>query len=155
MSDVVILGAADAQRAADLHSKAFLESDVWTAKAFQSLLEQDSSLGLAHQVDGKLLSLALFRIAAETGDLLTFAVTPSKRRQGYAKALLSASRPLLASRHVTRITLEVASNNAAAVNFYQTMGFVEDGWRVNYYKQSDGNHRDAILMSRGLSAAPA
>ncbi|MEM1390815.1 MAG: ribosomal protein S18-alanine N-acetyltransferase [Pseudomonadota bacterium] len=155
MSDVVILSAADAQRAADLHRKAFLDSDVWTAKAFQSLLEQDSSLGLAHEARGRIISLALFRIAADTGDLLTFAVTPAKRRQGFAKALLKASLPLLAARGVVRITLEVAQSNSAAINFYQTMGFVEDGWRVNYYKQRDGTHRDAILMSRGLSAAPA
>ena len=155
MKDVIILKASDSERAAELHAKAFFQDDVWTPKAFQSLLAQESSLGVAHESHDQLISLALFRIAVDTADLLTFGVAPSKQRQGWATALLNASQPLLSARNVTRITLEVAQNNAAAVSFYERMGFVEDGWRVNYYKHRDGTHRDAILMSRGVLAGPA
>ncbi|MEM1088078.1 MAG: ribosomal protein S18-alanine N-acetyltransferase [Pseudomonadota bacterium] len=155
MTSVRVLTAKDAERASELHRKAFPQNDVWTPRAFQSLLEQESSLGIAHVGDDQFISLALFRIALETADLLTFAVAPSKQRQGWAAALLNASQPLLSARNVTRITLEVAQNNSAAISFYERMGFVEDGWRVNYYKHGDGTHRDAILMSRGVVADPA
>ncbi|MEO1642697.1 MAG: GNAT family N-acetyltransferase, partial [Pseudomonadota bacterium] len=138
MNKVIILKAADAARAADLHRQAFTETEVWTPNAFQSLLGQETSLGLAHEIDGRLLSLALYRIAIDTADMLTFAVTPSKQRKGLATALLNASQPLLSDRKVARITLEVAQNNSAAIEFYKRMGFVEDGWRVNYYKHRDG-----------------
>ena len=48
---------------------------------------------------------------------------------------------------IARIAVDVRKSNAAALGFYYTRGFKEDGIRKNFYTNPT---EDAILMSRGL-----
>jgi ribosomal-protein-alanine N-acetyltransferase len=74
----------------------------------------------------------------------TIATHPDFRRQGLGKKILVHA--LLAARDegVIRAFLEVRERNEAAQNLYRILGFVEDGRRKEYYKDT---MEDAILMS--------
>lgn len=76
-------------------------------------------------------------------DLQRIAVSPSRRRQGVARALLET---VMAESTGDRMLLEVSATNSAAIAFYAAAGFVEIDRRRRYYK--DGS--DAIVMRASL-----
>ncbi|WP_143435242.1 GNAT family N-acetyltransferase, partial [Henriciella aquimarina] len=88
-------------------------------------------------------------------EILTLAVHPDARRQGLARRLLTAARPLLGQHGVDRLLLDVAADNHGAISFYENCGFVADGRRNNYYSRPDGSRVAAILMSRPIAGHAA
>ena len=84
----------------------------------------------------------------DTADLLRVAVNPDRRRLGVARRLCDA---ILAGvgPACTRVLLEVAADNPAAMALYSRLGFVEIDRRRRYY----GGAVDAVVMERALPAA--
>ena len=83
--------------------------------------------------------LGMHVIAGE-GAVTNIAVSPNRRREGIARALLHAS----ATADVCRITLEVRESNTAARTLYEREGFTCDGVRPRFYEQPT---EDAVLYS--------
>ncbi len=79
-------------------------------------------------------------VIAGEGAVTNIAVSPVRRREGIARALLHAS----AADGVCRITLEVRESNTAARTLYEREGFVCDGVRPRFYEQPT---EDAVLYS--------
>ena len=93
-------------------------------------------------------------------DITNIATLPAYRRQGLARAVLSAlvdgarlhfAQEIQCGEAVCAgemaIHLEVRASNEAAMALYQAFGFVRDGVRRRYYKNPT---EDAVLMSRVL-----
>jgi len=94
-----------------------------------------------------------FCLAASEEDLgyiITMDVLKDYRRHGIASALLEAVEKRLAARKVGEVWLETATDNDAAIAFWQRHGYRKHGLRKDYY--SDG--RDAYTMRKSL-AKPA
>ena len=70
------------------------------------------------------------------------AVDPSVRRRGHGKRLLSALLQQARQQGAIHATLEVGSNNLAAIALYANGGFQSAGTRFKYY--SDGS--DALIQ---------
>jgi ribosomal-protein-alanine N-acetyltransferase len=86
-------------------------------------------------------------------EILTIAVDPAARRNGYARTLLAASKQELAGLGVMRLFLEVAADNLPAVALYEREGFLPVGVRKAYYRRESSPNMDAKLLSCALPAA--
>ena len=76
------------------------------------------------------------------------AVHSDYRKQGIASKLIKKMFNLCKEHQSAYILLEVRANNIPAKNLYEKFGFKSDGIRKGYYKNPDGTHEDAILMSK-------
>ena len=82
--------------------------------------------------------------------LLRIAVDPRQRNAGIGRDLLGAVLARATAARAEHITLEVASENEAAIALYRAAGFVEIGRRAAYYRSPPD---DAIIMRRELPRA--
>ncbi|MCW8842454.1 MAG: GNAT family N-acetyltransferase, partial [Rhodobacteraceae bacterium] len=123
---------------AQLHGAAFSQSRAWSEAEFQDLLVSPLSfvLGDSH-------SFALGRVIADEAELLTIATHPKARRQGLARARLTAFEDMAKARGATSVFLEVAANNKAAFALYTDQGYIQTARRKAYYTDPAGNRVDA------------
>lgn len=61
------------------------------------------------------------------GWVYSLAVDPAHRRRGVGAALLRRLEALLAERGCPKVNLQVRATNAAAVGFYEKLGYVVEG----------------------------
>lgn len=78
-------------------------------------------------------------------ELENVAVLPECRRQGVARALLSALLTQARSLGAHRILLEVRASNQAAIRLYEVNGFHHLARRRDYYRNPP---EDAIILER-------
>ncbi len=130
---------------ATLHAAAFSDSRSWSAKEFSDLLSSPFVFVIAQHG-----GFALGRAIADEAELLTIAVQPNQRRQGLGKTLLKSFERESQTRGATRVFLEVAADNAAAIALYATQTYAVCGHRPNYYTRNDGTQVDACLMDKPL-----
>ena len=145
---VLVLRADDAGRMSQLHMRCF--DDPWSAMSFRGLLLDTSVLTLGVELGGDLVAFVMAQTIAGESDILTVATDPDQRRQGLATTLIGALITRLGERGVSRITLDVAEDNAAARALYRSFGFTEDGRRPRYYTTGRDVPVDAVLMSRNM-----
>ncbi|WP_375210328.1 GNAT family N-acetyltransferase [Hyphomonas jannaschiana] len=131
-----------------LHMRCF--DDPWSAVSFRGLLLDTSILTLGVERDGGLVAFVMAQTIAGESDILTVATDPDLRRQGLATTLIGALINRLGERGVSRITLDVAEDNAPARALYRGFGFTEDGRRPRYYTAGRDVPVDAVLMSRKM-----
>lgn len=123
-------------------------SDRWSAASWSDeladsdhrviLVAEDAATGLA--------GYAVLLIALEDAELLRIGVQPGRRRAGLGSRLMADVLAAAHERHCTRVLLEVAATNDAALAFYDHHGFVLLSRRPRYY--SDG--ADAVVMAHRL-----
>ncbi|WP_299437754.1 GNAT family N-acetyltransferase [uncultured Rhodospira sp.] len=106
--------------------------------------------------EGEPVGMLLVQIAGDTADIVTLAVRPAPwRRQGIGRALLGHAERDIRSLGATRLVLEVADGNAAGTCFYRSCGYQLLNRRRLYYTHGTDLPRDALVMARDLSEAPA
>ncbi len=137
--------AATALRLAAIHAAAF--SAPWDAAAFETLLDQTGVFAI-EAPDG----FILLRAVADEAEILTLAVRPGARRQGLGARLVRDGATMAADRGATRLFLEVADDNAAALGLYTGMGFAGAGRRPGYYARPGGGRQDALILALNLPA---
>jgi ribosomal-protein-alanine N-acetyltransferase len=130
---------------ARIHAAAFPGERGWSAAEFTDLLSQPTV-----RLETSGAAFLLGRIVAGEAEVLTLATDPDARRQGHARRALTAFLATCAEEGVTRIFLEVAADNAAALGLYDREGFVTTGRRRGYYARPGAAAVDAILMERAL-----
>lgn len=93
-----------------------------------------------------------FSMSRRTGDeeeLLLIAVAPQWRHFGAGSALLAQVIENAQDVGVTKIFLEMRSNNPASY-LYHKFGFQQVGVRKNYYKGADSQLYDALTLALAL-----
>ena len=100
--------AAIAARLAAIHTSAFPAP--WDAAAFEALLDQPGVL-VIEDSEG----FILLRAVADEAEVLTLAVRPEARRRGLGARLVREGGAAAAARGATRVFLEVADDNTAAL----------------------------------------
>lgn len=142
---VVILRVGDAPRLAALHATGFERP--WSAKGWEEMLRQSTTLCLGVEASDDALSAAIaVQFAFDTAEILTLVTAPSARRTGLARHLVEAALTHAGERGISRMRLDVSESNHTARALYEGLAFKTDGRRTAYY--SDGS--DAILLSREL-----
>lgn len=145
------MGAADAEGAAELEQRCFAGAhhEAWSANMFLSEVGEDVSAPrswwVAHD-NGKLLGFAGGMVVDNDIQILDVAVDPDQRRRGIARKLLAHVSYDAQMLGATTASLEVETENAAAIALYRTLGFEQIGCRRDYY----GAGNDALVMQASL-----
>ena len=79
-------------------------------------------------------------------EITNIAVHKDYRRMGIASKIIEKMVEKCAQTSTSLLHLEVRESNENAINLYTKMGFVQDGFRKNYYK----NNENAILMTKEI-----
>ena len=115
---------------------------LWTKEQWRRELEDPRRLCLGWSEAKTLLGVACGWLVADELHITLIAVDPSVRRRGHGKRLLSALLQQARQQGAIYATLEVGSNNLAAIALYANGGFQSAGTRFKYY--SDGS--DALIQ---------
>ena len=132
---------SDAPAMIEIASRSFPK--VWKLEEFIFFVNHTASrsFGLFLEKDNQLLCYSLGLLAAGTLDLISIATQEEYRRKGLARDLMAL---YFSAKEIEEIHLEVKVGNAAAVPFYESLGFQRIGLRKKYY----ANKWDAIVMRR-------
>lgn len=114
----------------------------WTEDMVRAAIEDDRRTVLIDDLE----AYAVAAVAGDVADLERIAVMPSRRRRGVARGLLDALCLATSAQGATRMLLEVAADNAAAIAFYEAYGFTTISRRAGYYRGGI----DAIVMQLDL-----
>jgi ribosomal-protein-alanine N-acetyltransferase len=131
---------ADLDRLTMLHAACF--ADAWSRDSLARLLEGPGVQGWLAGEDAFLL----LRVAADEAEVLSLGTKPGARRGGLGSALVRLAITTAQAQGATRLFLEVAANNEAALALYRGLSFVEVGRRRGYY-----GGIDALVLARALS----
>jgi ribosomal-protein-alanine acetyltransferase len=123
-------------------------SEAWSEPAVDAELLGEARAALLAVADDQVVGYVALLVAADTADLTRIAVAPHLRRRGVAGALLAAAMRCAVQQGGTRMVLEVAEDNAAAIAFYEQAGFGVVARRRRYYR----NGAAALVMERRLDA---
>jgi ribosomal-protein-alanine N-acetyltransferase len=140
------LSRFDAARCAELESQLFDGDDPWPARAFLAELNAEHNHYVGARAEDQLVGYAgiarLGRKRPYEYEIHTIGVDPAYQGQGIGRRLLTEVLEF-ASGGV--VFLEVRTDNEAAIELYESAGFVNVGLRKRYYRASGA---DAYTMRR-------
>ncbi|MGQ7793076.1 GNAT family N-acetyltransferase [Faunimonas sp. B44] len=137
----------------DLHAAVF--SRGWSESEFEAMLRQPGAAGLIARYRSAfgrttLGGFALYRVAADEGEVISIGVVAECRRRGIGRALIEQMLRNLYREHVASVTLEVEEENRPAIALYRAFEFEPVGERPGYYVQGRPRPSGAIVMRRRL-----
>ncbi len=141
-----LAGVVDAEAMAAIHGACFAKN--WSAGEIAQFLGAPGCLSLVASLSPQqtVQGFLIVRSAGDEAEILTLAVDPSHRRQGLARALLTAAIDSLRKAGAKWLFLEVDEANEAARGLYQSLGAVAVGRRPRYYEHG----ADADIFSLAL-----
>jgi ribosomal-protein-alanine N-acetyltransferase len=114
------------------------------------LTHPNCSCWIAEQPESKLAGFVIIeRVSIHgrpTGHIVTLDVDPAERRRGLGTLLMQTAEEQMKQEGAGVMSLEVATNNAAARQFYRGLGFVASGRIEKYY----GGRVDAEVMEKAI-----
>ncbi len=131
-----------------LHRACFPD-DPWEAGALARIMALSGGFGWLAWENEEPAGFILVRDLGNECEILSFGVTPRRRRRGIAQALLKTAVAEATSRKLPSVVLEVAVDNDAARELYTAAGFVAVGRRARYYRRPDGRV-DALILRLSL-----
>lgn len=114
-------------------------------EAFLREARTPSSFYVAAVLGEEVVGFAGMQQVLDEGYITNIAVAESCRRKGLGRAMLSALIDHCRESGASFLTLEVRQSNAPAIALYESMGFLPEGRRKNFYRQPT---EDAILMTK-------
>ncbi|HEY8615443.1 GNAT family N-acetyltransferase [Phenylobacterium sp.] len=142
--------AGDAEALAQVHAAGF--DPPWDAAAFRDLFAGPGVFGLLARDGDRPAGMGLFRVVAGEMEVLTLAVDPAARRQGLARAVMTAALGAARAAGAEAAFLEVAADNAPAAALYAALGFRREGLRRGYYDRGPAGRMDAVVMRLDLTS---
>jgi ribosomal-protein-alanine N-acetyltransferase len=142
------LTPTDAPALAATHAQCF--EAPWAERDFAGWLARPDVIGVGVAPGGHLCGFGLLLVAVDEADLVTLAVAPSARGQGWGGRVLAALEEQATARGVARVVLEVAVDNHPARAVYARAGYTQQGLRRGYYPRVGGAPVDALLLARHL-----
>jgi len=97
---------------------------------------------------GFVVGYAILAYTPSLGYVLSIAVHPKSRKQGYASELLDLMESKCRARGISNIRLDVRMNNIAAIGLYKKLGLTELRIKKNFY--GEGHH--ALSMGKPVGA---
>ena len=143
---IVPMTAAHVPQIAALEGVCF--SDPWPEAAILPELTNALSLWLVAVSGDSVLGYVGSQTVMDESDMMNLAVAPACRRQGIARALITALMKALQKKESGSLTLEVRASNAGAIALYESMGFLAVGRRPNYYFHPK---EDALILRKDLT----
>jgi [ribosomal protein S18]-alanine N-acetyltransferase len=97
---------------------------------------------------GLIVGYAILACTQNLGYILSIAVHPKNRKQGYASALLEVLDAKCREKGVSNLRLDVRVTNTAAIGLYKKMGLAELRVKKDFY----GKGFDALSMGKTVSS---
>lgn len=138
----------DIAQVAELEARAFEGGvhDPWKASMFEEeLAEPGRTWWVAHD-RGSIVGFAGGLMAGDCLEVMDIAVDPERRHEGIASRLLARLAYDGQTLGASEITLEVHEGNTAARGLYESLGFVQVGYRRDYY----GPGNNAMILTAPL-----
>jgi ribosomal-protein-alanine N-acetyltransferase len=120
----------------------------WHPTRIARALRSRDTCVLAAEVDGQFAGFAITEFGDTRAHLSLFAVQPAYQRRGIGLAMVEWIIESALTAGITRIDVEMRSNNFAARSFYEALGFVVTGQLAGYYQ----NVETAVRMQRRLGS---
>ena len=143
----------DCQAVADLEKQLF--HGRFDVKTLALMLRKSAFYGVAMPAKEKssaIRAYCLSYIMSGYADIIAIGTHRDWQRRGYGRFLLKHLIDVIEKRHIEKTLLEVAVDNMAAIQLYQSFGFTEIGRRKNYYQRGE-TCCDAIIMARARGSA--
>lgn len=116
----------------------------WTRTDFEREIKQNKlAIYFVAKVDGKIAGYAGMWHVVTEGQVTNVAVLPEYRGLGIGRKLMEEIIKTGEEKDMVGITLEVKISNTVAQNLYTSLGFKPEGFRKNYYKDTN---EDAVIM---------
>lgn len=118
-------------------------SDAWSQNLIREGLSSHLDTWFVLEEGGFVWGYCNLRIIAGEGEVERIAVHPDCRGLGYGKKLMERMAVFAREQGVSEMTLEVRAGNLAAINLYESCGFVQEAVRKGYYREP---LEDGIIM---------
>ena len=119
----------------------------WSEAIYRRELENPQSVGFVCIENGAVIGFIHCNFVLDELTLNTLCVAEPYRRQGIARQLWDAVRSMMQG-VCTVCYLEVRESNLAARTLYESLGFVQNGFRPRYYSLPE---EAAVLMEAALT----
>jgi ribosomal-protein-alanine acetyltransferase len=144
------LTAADLDRVTEI-GMSVSQAPHWARWGYEAILDPEFPNRLALVVEARatseIVGFAVAGVLPPQAELESIVVSPAEQRRGIGRELIFAMNEELRKAGVHEVLLEVRSSNQAALDFYQSMGWMGTGRRPRYYADPE---EDAVLMSLRL-----
>ncbi len=147
---VVIRDAAkdDLEKIFQIEDSSFNHNEAFSPTLFKRYLrEPKGGFFVVLDKTDSIVGYAILEEKNGKGYLLSIAIHPKKRNQGFATSLLEFLEFKCYEKGFTKMTLEVRVDNKEAIEIYRKLGFVDVGKKRDFYE--DG--ADAFIMEKNLS----
>jgi len=123
----------DLDRVCEIEESSF--SMPWKREDFEDLLIRTEANYLVILLDDYLIGTAGYTYNGFEGYINNVAIDSLYRGKGYSKVLMQALIDDGIKKGVTEFTLEVRTSNLPANRLYESLGFVNEGIRKNFYEK--------------------
>ncbi len=131
----------DLDRICEMEERSF--SMPWKREDFKDLLEHDESVYMVILLDGYIIGAAGYTFNGFEGYINNVVIDEDFRGKGYSKVLMESLLNHGRKDGINEYTLEVRVSNTPAVKLYESLGFVSEGVRKNFYERPV---EDAFVM---------
>jgi ribosomal-protein-alanine N-acetyltransferase len=132
--------------------RAVFPLDAYSKGTFLYWLRRAPRRFLVAERDGVLIGYVITFVRGRTANLVSLAIDPAHRRQGWGRALVSHVLGDLRAAGVRVLDLEVRPSNTAGRRFWESFGFAPVGLLPGYYPDGeDGLHLRLRLGDGGLT----
>ena len=86
----------------------------------------------------RVFGFIIYSVIYDRAEIIDIIIDSKYRLKGYGKKLLDYVIDKIKETGCLNVTLEVACNNLPAIKLYESLGFVVEAKRKNYYDNTDG-----------------
>ncbi len=122
----------DALAMAELHEKAITPN--WPHQDMETHLQRDICIGYGELLSG----FIIIQHTMDQAEVLTIVTDPDHRKKGIGRKLLTAGEQVLSQKGADILFLEVAEDNAPAIELYKSCAYEPYGRRPAYYRREKG-----------------
>ncbi len=137
----------DDMRTEDLEQVSRLEASCfsmpWSKKSFEEVLGKSDAVYVTAREEEKVVGYCGAYVILDEADINQVAVEPSCRNKGIGRKMMEVLLQKLKRAGANAVTLEVRRSNETAIALYESLGFVTEGIRKNFYEKPA---EDGLIM---------
>ena len=115
----------------------------WHKESFLEMIANKNAKYLVALLDNRVVGSCGLRNIVGEGEITNVVTAKDYRNMGIGKILLNTLLEEGTKMGVEAFTLEVRKSNAAAIYLYESLGFITEGIRPNFYEKPT---EDALIM---------
>lgn len=115
----------------------------WHKESFMEMIQNPDACYLVCLIDEEVVASCGLRNIVGDGEITNVVTKDTMRSKGIGKKMLLQLLEEGTKMGVEAFTLEVRTSNDAAIHLYESLGFVTEGIRKNFYEEPT---EDALIM---------